>query len=140
MTQTLTRLMASATTFWSITSVNTGSLGNVSTNTTNVLNSFKDVANLSGGSMNDTFTFGANGSIAGNLIGGLGSNTLDETAVPNSVVKIKGKGTDVGLMGTATGIGGTLGFDDITKLTGFTTLAGPDSPIFGTSREVQAAR
>jgi autotransporter-associated beta strand protein len=77
---------------WSITGTNAGTVGAVS---------FSGFANLTGGSGNDSFAFHSGGSITGNLSGGLGYNTLDDSQYGSAVtVNLATK--------TATAIGGTF--------------------------------
>jgi uncharacterized repeat protein (TIGR01451 family) len=79
--------------------------------------SFVNFEALRGGSGGDTFIFGAGGSIALTVAGGLppsGSqftNILDNSAIPGHTITVTGPGTLTGFKGTATGIGG--GFDNI---------------------------
>lgn len=64
-----------ASTF-NIGSPNGGTVGNVT---------FGSVQNLTGGSANDTFAFRTGGSLAGNINGGGGSNTLDYSAYVGNI-------------------------------------------------------
>jgi hypothetical protein len=132
--ENITSIVGSTTsTTDSLNGLNTNSVWNIDSGTSTYQDissgrqlSFSNFPNLGGGSGTDDFVFANRGSIAGNLSGGPGANTLDETALANSTVTIRAKGTDVGAQGKATDITGT--FDDITNLVGFTTLGAPDAP------------
>jgi hypothetical protein len=82
---------ANATSTWSITGANTGTVGSYS---------FAGFANLTGGTGNDTFKFAAGGSESGAVNGQGGTNTLDLSGY-GSPVTVNLQTT------TATGIGGT---------------------------------
>ena len=89
---------------WNITGPGSGNMPGAA-------NSFINVESLLGGTAADTFTFGAAGSLALTLDGNLGIDSLDNSAIPASTITPTGPGTQDGIMGTATGIGG--GFDNI---------------------------
>jgi uncharacterized repeat protein (TIGR01451 family) len=89
---------------WNITGANSGNIPGATS-------SFINTESLTGGSAADTFVFSAAGNIAQKLDGGLGTDTLDNTAIPAHVVAPTGPGTLDGFMGTATGVGTT--FDNI---------------------------
>jgi Bacterial Ig-like domain (group 3)/Right handed beta helix region len=67
---------ANANSTWSITGVNTGTVGAYS---------FAGFPNLTGGSGNDTFAFNAGALVAGAITGGGGTNTLDYTSFGSPV-------------------------------------------------------
>jgi len=89
---------------WNITGANSGNIPGATS-------AFTTTESLRGGTAADTFVFGAAGSINQKLDGGLGTDTLDNTAVPGHIVAPTGPGTLDGFMGTATGVGTT--FDNI---------------------------
>jgi uncharacterized repeat protein (TIGR01451 family) len=89
---------------WNITGANSGDIPGATS-------AFQNVESLTGGSAADNFVFGAAGSIAQKLDGRLGTDTLDNTAIPAHSVTPTGPGTLDGFMGTATGVG-TI-FDNI---------------------------
>jgi uncharacterized repeat protein (TIGR01451 family) len=89
---------------WNITGVNSGNIPGATS-------AFTTTESLTGGSAADSFVFSAAGSIAQKLDGGLGTDTLDNTAIPAHVVNPTGPGTLDGFMGTASGVGTT--FDNI---------------------------
>jgi uncharacterized repeat protein (TIGR01451 family) len=89
---------------WNITGANSGDIPGATS-------AFQNVESLTGGSAADNFVFGSAGSIARKLDGGLGTDTLDNSAVPGHSVNPSGPGTLDGFMGTATGVGTT--FDNI---------------------------
>jgi hypothetical protein len=95
---------------WDISGANSGSVNGLT---------FSSFENLTGGGGADQFIFLPGGSIAGNVDGGGGNNTLDYSALPGPVaVNLESR--------TATGIGGT--FTNITDLAGSAgsdTLTGP---------------
>jgi hypothetical protein len=98
---------------WDINGSNSGSVNG---------STFSSFENLLGGSAADQFAFLPGGSIAGNLDGGGGSNTLDYSQFAAAVT------IDLA-NNTATGIGGT--FANITTFIGSAvsnTLAGPNTP------------
>jgi hypothetical protein len=77
---------------WDISGTNSGSVDGALM--------FANFQNLTGGSVNDTFTFLRGGSLSGNLKGGAPTNTLDYSQYGSSVT--------VNLAAnTVTGIGGT---------------------------------
>ena len=115
---------------WNITGAGSGNIPSAAT-------SFTNVEALRGGSGADSFVFGAAGSIALTVDGGLGIDTLDNTAIPGHTVTPTGPGTLDGLQGTATGVGTT--FDNINLIAGnadlsITKTAGP--PPYVTSGTV----
>ncbi|MEA2336692.1 MAG: hypothetical protein QOE82_699, partial [Thermoanaerobaculia bacterium] len=89
---------------WNITGANSGNIPGATS-------AFTTTESLTGGSAADSFVFSAAGSIAQKLDGGLGTDTLDNTAIPGHVVNPTGPGTLDGFMGTASGVGTT--FDNI---------------------------
>jgi uncharacterized repeat protein (TIGR01451 family) len=89
---------------WNITGANSGNIPGATS-------AFTTTESLTGGAAADNFVFGAAGSINQKLDGGLGTDTLDNTAVPGHIVAPTGPGTLDGFMGTATGVGTT--FDNI---------------------------
>ena len=106
---------------WNITGAGSGNIPGVAA-------SFTNVAALRGGSAADSFIFGAAGSVTQSIDGGLGIDTLDNTAVVGHTVTPSGPGTLDGLKGTATGIG-TI-FDNINLIApnadlSITKTAGP---------------
>ena len=89
---------------WDITSKNAGTVGNIS---------FAGVANLIGGTANDTFNFSSGATVTGTVNGGGGSNTLNDSAYTAPVT--------VNLQSdTATGTGG---FSKIATLVGGSSTA-----------------
>ncbi len=104
---------------WNITGANSGNL-----NATTV---FTNIENLTGGSGADTFTFGANGSLLGNIDGGgllPGPDSLNISAVVGAGFSVTGNGTNHGYAGTAAVLGG---FNDIDLFTGSNTLIGTNT-------------
>jgi uncharacterized repeat protein (TIGR01451 family) len=99
---------------WNITGAGSGNIPGAAT-------SFTNVERLRGGSAADSFVFGAAGNIAQTLDGGLGVDTLDNSAIPAHTVTPTGPGTLDGFKGTATGIGGT--FDNINVIASPADLA-----------------
>jgi uncharacterized repeat protein (TIGR01451 family) len=89
---------------WNITGANSGNIPGATS-------AFTTTESLTGGSAADTFVFSAAGNISQKLDGGLGTDTLDNTAIPGHIVAPTGPGTLDGFMGTATGVG-TI-FDNI---------------------------
>jgi uncharacterized repeat protein (TIGR01451 family) len=89
---------------WNITGPNSGNIPGATS-------AFTTTESLRGGSAADNFVFSAAGSIAQKLDGGLGTDTLNNSAIPGHVVNPTGPGTLDGFMGTATGVGTT--FDNI---------------------------
>jgi Ca2+-binding RTX toxin-like protein len=98
---------------WNLNGANAGSVGG---------STFSAFENLTGGSAADQFVFYPGGSIAGNLDGGGGSNTLDYSHLAGPItINLQGN--------TATGIGGT--FSNIITFigsAGSNTLQGPNAP------------
>jgi uncharacterized repeat protein (TIGR01451 family) len=99
---------------WNITGTNSGNIPGATS-------SFVNVESLRGGSDADLFDFGAAGNLALNLDGGLGLDTLNNTAIPAATVTPTGPGTLDGQTGTATGIGGI--FDNINLIAGPTDVS-----------------
>ena len=89
---------------WNITGANSGNIPGATS-------AFTTTESLRGGSAADSFVFGAAGSLGQKLDGGLGVDTLDNTAIPGHTVTPTGPGTLDGFMGTASGVGTT--FDNI---------------------------
>jgi hypothetical protein len=106
---------------WGITGSNAGTLGHVT---------FTGVANLTGGSDNDTFQFQPSGSLSGAADGGGGSNTLDFSALPTASVVVSLKTLSASINGSK-----ALSFAHMQTLTGspnawnYDTLLGPDGDI-----------
>jgi hypothetical protein len=102
-----------ATNTWNITGSNSGSLGVVS---------FSGVANLTGGTGNDTFAFASGGSVSGKINGGAGTNTLNYSGDGGAAITVN-LAND-----TATRTGG---FSNIQALVGSSStadqLVGPNS-------------
>lgn len=100
------------TTAWSITSANAGIVGS---------DAFSSFENLTGGAGDDTFAFQPGGNVSGNVDGGLGTNTLDYSALAGPIT--------VNLQTSkAPGIGGV--FADISNFVGSAgsdTLIGPNA-------------
>jgi uncharacterized repeat protein (TIGR01451 family) len=105
---------------WNITGANSGNIPGATS-------SFVNTESLRGGTAADYFRFSAAGSIAQTLDGNLGTDTLNNSAIPAATVTPTGPGTLDGFMGSATGIG--AGFDNINLIVGPTdvsvTKAGP---------------
>jgi uncharacterized repeat protein (TIGR01451 family) len=89
---------------WNVTGAGSGNIPGATS-------AFTTTESLRGGSAADNFVFGAAGSIAQKLDGGLGIDTLDNTAIAAHFVIPTGPGTLDGFMGTASGVGTT--FDNI---------------------------
>jgi uncharacterized repeat protein (TIGR01451 family) len=89
---------------WNITGANSGNIPGATS-------SFINIESLRGGTAADSFVFGAAGSVGQSIDGNLGTDTLDNSAIPAHVVNPTGPGTLDGFMGTATGVGTT--FDNI---------------------------
>ena len=89
---------------WNITGANSGNIPGATS-------AFTTTESLTGGSAADTFVLSAAGNISQKLDGGLGTDTLDNSAIPGHIVAPTGPGTLDGFMGTATGVG-TI-FDNI---------------------------
>jgi uncharacterized repeat protein (TIGR01451 family) len=77
---------------------------------------FSAIEALRGGSGNDSFVFGFSGNVTGTVDGGLGVDSLDNSAVPAATITPTGPGSLDGFMGTASGVGG--GFDNINLVAG----------------------
>jgi hypothetical protein len=103
-------------TTWHVTGADTGKISNA-----NAAAIFTNFGNLTGGSANDTFVLSDGASLSGNLNGGGGSNTLDESAYSSSLT--------VNLAaGTATGVGGTIAnLQSFIGGSGTNTLQGPNA-------------
>ncbi|WP_196137586.1 hypothetical protein [Aliikangiella sp. G2MR2-5] len=124
---------------WNITGADDGNVAGID---------FTDFNNLTGGSGNDTFVFGASGSLSGNIVGGDGTDAIDYSALSsvsvdlatlNTIEAIIGNGTDSSIVGdnndnswniTGSDSGNVAGitFADFNNLTGGT---GNDSFVFG---------
>lgn len=89
---------------WNITGAGSGNIPGAA-------GSFTSVEALRGGTAADSFVFGAAGSVAQTVDGNLGTDSLDNSAIPAHTVNVTGPGTLDGFKGTATGIGGT--FDNV---------------------------
>jgi hypothetical protein len=102
----------SATTTWTITGTNSGTVAGVA---------FSSIEGLTGGAGNDTFVFSGSGNVTGAVNGGGGTNTIDVSGYTSaSTVNLQTK--------TATPIGGTL--SSITSFVGdnsTSTLIGPNA-------------
>ena len=105
---TSTLIAANATNAWAITGTNVGSISGPSPF------SFTNVGNLTGGILNDSFTFAVGASLSGNAVGGSGTNTLNfsnlTTPVTTNITANNG--------GTATANGATFNFSGIANLVG----------------------
>ncbi len=103
-----------ADTTWNLSGTGTGSMFGG-------LVIFSNFSNLTGGSGNDTFTFANGAGIDGNLDGGGGSNTLNESAYTTAVA--------VDLAGlTASGVGGNIAnVQTFAGGSGSNTLSGPNT-------------
>ncbi len=77
---------------------------------------FSGVGNLTGGTQNDAFIFGAAGSLGGTIDGGAGVNSLDVSALGTTTVTLTSSGTGNGYSGTS-GVG-VATFSDISSITG----------------------
>jgi len=89
---------------WNITGAGSG-------NVPGAMTSFSNVERLVGSNADDSFVFGAGGTIALNIDGSLGVDSLDNSAIPGHTVTPTGPGTLDGFKGTATGTG--TGFNNI---------------------------
>jgi hypothetical protein len=74
---------ANTTSTWNITGTNSGTVNGIT---------FYGFMYLTGGSGNDTFKFGPNGSLGGNINGGTGTNTLDYSGYGKAVNVRPGSG------------------------------------------------
>jgi uncharacterized repeat protein (TIGR01451 family) len=99
---------------WNITGANSGNIPGATS-------SFINTESLRGGTAADNFVFGAAGSVAQTIDGNLGTDSLDNTAIPAATVTPTGPGTLDGFMGTATGVG--AGFDNINLIVGSTDVS-----------------
>jgi hypothetical protein len=106
-----------ATTSWSVTGSNSGSVGSTP---------FSSFANLTGGTGNDTFTIGTTGGVTGLIEGGAGINTL---VSPNQTTAWTISGSNSGTMGS-------VSFADMTNLKGGT---GSDTFAFQGSGSVSGS-
>jgi uncharacterized repeat protein (TIGR01451 family) len=89
---------------WNITGAGSGNIPGAA-------NSFSGVESLRAGTAADSFVFGAAGSIPLTIDGDLGTDSLNNSAIPGATITPTGPGTLDGFKGTATGIGS--GFDNI---------------------------
>jgi uncharacterized repeat protein (TIGR01451 family) len=109
-------------------------IGAGSGNIPGAVSNFVNVESLRGGTADDSFLFNSAGSVAGSIDGGLGNDTLDNTAIPGHTVTPTGPGTLDGFKGTATGVGTT--FDNINIVAAAADMAvtktGPASASAGT--------
>jgi hypothetical protein len=94
---------------WSITAANAGKVG---------MASFSNVANLVGGSGDDSFKFAAKGSLSGSITGGGGSDTLDYSAWTTGVTVNLTTGTATAVAGGVSGIDNVFGGAGNDSLTG----------------------
>jgi hypothetical protein len=94
-----------ANTQWNLTGTNEGSVsgGAVASDT------FASFENLTGGSGDDTFSIYDGGSLAGNLDGGSGNNTLDYSHYTGNVIVNLALNTATGIGGSAININGIVG-------------------------------
>jgi uncharacterized repeat protein (TIGR01451 family) len=111
---------------WTISGAGTGSLGSTT---------FSNVETLRGGTAADAFVFGAAGSLAGAIDGKLGTDSLDNTAIPAHVTSLSGAGSLDGFAGSATGV---PAFDNIDAISGASadldiTMSGPASGVPGSN-------
>jgi autotransporter-associated beta strand protein len=118
-----TFVAANATNTWSITGSNVGTVGGAS---------FSGFANLTGGTGNDRFTFHPGSSIGGNLSGGLGTNTLDDSQYGSAVTVNLAAKTATAVGGTVTAIDAFVGTDAGDTLIGSNvnsvwSITGPDA-------------
>jgi Ca2+-binding RTX toxin-like protein len=97
-----------AATTWSLTAAGGGTVGALA---------FSGMRHLTGGSASDVFRFSGNGSVAGTIDGGGGSDTLDYSALSTSVTVNLGTGD-------ATRTGGVLGIENALGGSGDDTLTG----------------
>ena len=97
---------------------------------------FTGISNLAGGAGDDTFTFGAMGSLAGEITGGMGRDTLNYSAFTVIPVRITLSGSDAtGFSASVQGpnpfaLGGGLGANDVSgmdALIGATAAMNPSS-------------
>ncbi len=101
---------ADVTNAWRVTGSETGSLAY--TTTDSAVTAFSGIQNITGGTSNDTFTFDANGRLSGLLDGGVGSDSVDMSALAAvditlgqglvNIESITGNGTNSTLRGTNT--------------------------------------
>lgn len=94
-----------ATTQWDITGPNAGSVSGGAV----TLDTFSSFENLTGGTGDDTFSIFDGGSIAGNLDGGAGNNTLDYSHFTGSVIVNLALNTATGIGGSVININGIIG-------------------------------
>jgi parallel beta-helix repeat protein len=115
--KTTTLIGFNASTTWNITATNTGTVGSYS---------FSGIANLTGGTGNDTFKLANGKGVTGTINGGAGTNTIDESAyLTGATINL--------VLGTATNVGGVTniqnaiggaGNDILVGTTGTTLLQG----------------
>jgi hypothetical protein len=105
---TTTLIGANVANTWNVTATNRGTVGSVS---------FSGVANLIGGSANDTFKLANGAGVTGTIDGGAGTNTLDDSAYLTGVI--------INLRaGTATNVGSIANIENATGGAGNDILVG----------------
>jgi|GEM_PF-3499000 len=112
---------------WTITGTNTGNV--------NGAIQFQGVANLTGGTGNDSFVFHTGGSMTGAIDGGAGTDTLDFSALTTTpVVQFTGPGPIDGFDGTVSGLigGGFLNINAVNGNVITNAFTGPDVPAVWT--------
>ena len=100
---------------------------------------FSGIESLTGGTGSDNFVFNAGGGLQGSLAGGMGTNTLDFSAVSTPVAVMLQTVSDSRFDGTVTAVAG--GFTGITALlggSGTDTLAGLDADATWTLEDAPA--
>ncbi|HEY5022440.1 MAG TPA: choice-of-anchor Q domain-containing protein, partial [Gemmatimonadaceae bacterium] len=100
---------------WNITGGNSGNIPGAAS-------SFSNVESLRGGTAADSFVFGAAGSLTQTIDGNLGTDTLNNSAIPGHTITPTGPGTLDGFKGTATGVG--VGFDNINNFPSPSSVSG----------------
>jgi uncharacterized repeat protein (TIGR01451 family) len=100
---------------WNITGGNSGNIPGAAS-------SFSNVESLRGGTAADSFVFGAAGSLTQTIDGDLGTDTLNNSAIPGHTITPTGPGTLDGFKGTATGVG--VGFDNINNFPSPSSVSG----------------
>ncbi len=89
---------------WDITGTNSGVVTSPYTTT-----NFQGIANLQGGSLNDTFRFESAGSVSGNVNGQGGTNTLDYSTRSTAITTNLFSNTSTSIGGTFASIGNLIG-------------------------------